>query len=256
MRILFSFTFFLFFLLSNAQDKDPISEGIKEAAAKGGYGVILIKNGTRLFTQTTTAFKDVVQIDAHAKNLFEQLASEKLKSPEAQNILLSLSRQMVTAGVAYRSEGNLKNALWCYRVPFYITCTTGEWTGGEIISNNIWMAKELIKHSLHISSIGEGSNITIDSLKPSVDILNIVKKDASQISGILNIKNENSGIELLQLQTFKRLADFSESENLSRSYLRKIRNQYKSNDQAAEIYINALVEELAQTSIEDLVSKN
>ena len=253
-RIFILITFLLVFQFSKAQETDPVVTAIKEAAAKEGYGVILIKNGSNVYTQPTSAFKDVIEIDARSPKLYEQLNSEKLNTPDVQKALLSIAMQMVNAGVASRTAGDLKNAFWSYRAPLFITCKTGEWTGAEIISNNIWIVKEMIKNKLHISSIAERSIVTTDSLLSYADLLAYVKSDADYLFKSLAIRSDNDD-KLLKLQTYKRVADFSEMPAMRREYLTKINSVYQSNAAAGENFLNSLMEELAQSSMEDILSE-
>lgn len=252
--ILISVTFLLFVLFSNAQLSDKAIDAIKEAANKGGYGVILFKNGSQVYTESSSAFKGIIQIDAHSPKLYEQLNGETLNTPEAQKILLSIAMKMVTAGVASRTAGNLKEAIWSYRAPLFITCKSGEWAGAEIISNNMWIVKEIIKDKLAITSIAERGIVNTDTLIAYAELLGYIKNDAEYLINAFNIKSDKEDQKVLKLQAFKRIADFSEMPEIRREYLKRVETFYKSNTSAIDNYLNSLIEELVQTSMEDIIS--
>jgi CHAT domain-containing protein len=218
---------------------------LEKMAIEKKYGILYCQVDSVALTSMTQSFIGLIDININSNRPDTLYKKAELKTPGGQKALMEICQQLVKRGVDYRKDENVKKALLCYRLPLYVTCSTGELDGANIISGNLWQLREQLKHTT--------------TSKENTELLSIITKDATNIlkENQVNWTNQSTPGKKLSKEFFnvyRRLNNLSgNSKEGSRIVVQKV-NENKIDDYS--IYLNGILEQLCETGIGDFTISN
>ncbi|MCB9251266.1 MAG: CHAT domain-containing protein [Flavobacteriales bacterium] len=226
-------------VLSNAQTL----ERLKEAAEKGGYGIIFTQIEETGITEMCPAFKGLVNIDL-TSNFDSVLNSHPLNLPECKDALMRIARNLVNKGVQYRKDQKLYEAYLCYRFAFPLVTKYLDAEGCRILSGNIFIVQNLLRS---------------ETSSPQKQWVNTtIQKDAK---AILN-RYSDAMVAFSEGESFqadKVFLCYTRLLNLSGNWVkgRRVMLDKLNKDETPNDYLmHGLLENLTQVSLEEILFQN
>ena len=230
----------LLFSIGYTQNSDSIKAKMNRMAVQNNYGIILTTIDKNFVTTQCTDFVGLYEIIPDSKKLDTVLTSPLMKGENAKASLMKLAQMMSSKGVKLRKSGNYEQAFYSYRLPFYLICNAMDSIGGRILSSNLWVLKEEIKHEVKRDDLIKINNL----LKSDAEFL--LKRYGSKLLQLTGSKQAGLS-DYCQLK--RRLHDFAGDMKASENLVLAMQKNFNAKDILEnEVFVTALIEHLAQVS--------